>query len=88
MAQEPLKPVYVIWGEDRATIDRALARLIARVQREGGMAPERTALMSISRACWVMVSGLSSTMSFGGVVTPGQNGSLVWHMLQRNSTMS
>jgi DNA polymerase-3 subunit delta len=41
MAQEPLKPAYVIWGEDRATIDRAVARLIARVQREGGMAPER-----------------------------------------------
>jgi DNA polymerase III delta subunit len=41
MAQEPLKPAYVIWGEDRATIDRALARLVARVQREGGMAPER-----------------------------------------------
>jgi len=41
MAQEPLKPAYVIWGEDRATIDRALARLAARVEREGGMAPER-----------------------------------------------
>jgi len=41
MAQEPLRPAYVIWGEDRATIDRALARLIVRVQREGGMAPER-----------------------------------------------
>ena len=41
MAQEPLKPAYVIWGEDRATIDRALGRLIARVAREGGMAPER-----------------------------------------------
>ena len=41
MAQEPLKPAYVIWGEDRATIDRALVRLAARVEREGGMAPER-----------------------------------------------
>ena len=41
MAQEPLKPAYVIWGEDRATIDRALVRLVARVEREGGMAPER-----------------------------------------------
>ena len=27
-------------------------------------------------------------MSFGGRVTPGQTGSLVWHMLQRDSTMS
>lgn len=41
MAAEPLKPAYVIWGEDRATIDRAVARLVARVEREGGMAPER-----------------------------------------------
>jgi DNA polymerase III delta subunit len=40
-AQEPLKPAYVIWGEDRATIDRAVARLIARVAREGGLPPER-----------------------------------------------
>ncbi len=41
MAPEPLKPAYVIWGEDRATIDRAVARLIARVERDGGMPPER-----------------------------------------------
>ncbi len=41
MAPEPLKPAYVIWGEDRATVDRAVARLIARVERDGGMAPER-----------------------------------------------
>lgn len=41
MAPEPLKPAYVIWGEDRATIDRAVSRLIGRVQREGGLPPER-----------------------------------------------
>jgi DNA polymerase III delta subunit len=41
MAPEPLKPAYVIWGEDRATIDRAVARLVARVEREGGMPPDR-----------------------------------------------
>ena len=40
-AQEPLKPAYVIWGEDRATVERALARLVARVAREGGLPPER-----------------------------------------------
>jgi DNA polymerase III delta subunit len=39
--QEPLKPAYVLWGEDRATIDRALTRLVARVEREGGLPPER-----------------------------------------------
>ena len=41
MAPEPLKPAYVIWGEDRATIDRAVARLAARVEREGGLPPDR-----------------------------------------------
>jgi DNA polymerase III delta subunit len=40
-AQEPLKPAYVIWGEDRATVERALSRLVARVGREGGLPPER-----------------------------------------------
>ena len=41
MAPEPLNPAYVIWGEDRATIDRAVSRLVARVERDGGMPPER-----------------------------------------------
>lgn len=41
MAPESLKPAYAIWGEDRATIDRAVSRLIARVERDGGMPPER-----------------------------------------------
>jgi DNA polymerase III delta subunit len=40
-AQEPLKPAYVIWGEDRATVERALSRLVARVAREGGLPAER-----------------------------------------------
>jgi DNA polymerase III delta subunit len=40
-APEPLKPAYVIWGEDRATVERALSRLAARVAREGGLPPER-----------------------------------------------
>jgi DNA polymerase III delta subunit len=40
-AREPLKPAYAIWGEDRATAERAAARLVARVGEEGGMPPER-----------------------------------------------
>jgi DNA polymerase III subunit delta len=40
-AQEPLKPAYAIWGEDRATVERAVSRLAARVAREGGLPPER-----------------------------------------------
>jgi DNA polymerase III delta subunit len=55
-AREPLKPVYSIWGEDRATVDRAAARLAARVQEEGGMPPERvraeeTAADDVVAAC-------------------------------------
>jgi DNA polymerase III delta subunit len=40
-AREPLKPAYVIWGEDRGTVERAVTRLAARVQAEGGLPPER-----------------------------------------------
>lgn len=63
-AQEPLKPVYVIWGEDRATVDRAVARLVARVAREGGLPPERfpaaeTQSEGVVAAC--------ETLSFGGL---------------------
>lgn len=39
--REPLAPAYVIWGEDRATVQRAIERLVARVTAEGGMPPER-----------------------------------------------
>lgn len=41
MSQEPLQPVYAIHGEDRAKVERAVARLVARVAEEGGMPPER-----------------------------------------------
>lgn len=39
--KEPLKPAYVIWGEDRAMVERAVQALGARVVNEGGMPPER-----------------------------------------------
>ena len=63
MTQEPLKPAYAIWGEDRATIDRAVSRLIARVERDGGMPPERvkaeeTPAGDVVAAC--------EALSFGG----------------------
>lgn len=40
-APAPLLPAYAIWGEDRAKVERAVAALLARVAREGGLPPER-----------------------------------------------
>ncbi|MFP5451459.1 MAG: DNA polymerase III subunit delta [Thermoleophilia bacterium] len=39
--KDPLKAAYVIWGEDRATVERAVHALGARVVSEGGLPPER-----------------------------------------------
>ena len=64
MAPEPLKPAYVIWGEDRATIDRAVARLIARVERDGGMPPER---LTAEETPGGDVVAACEALSFGGL---------------------
>ncbi|MSO44379.1 MAG: hypothetical protein EXQ74_03560 [Thermoleophilia bacterium] len=60
---EPLKAVYWIHGEDRAKVDTAVARLLTRVDSEGGMPPERfeatdTPGTDVRAAC--------EAMSFGG----------------------
>ncbi len=62
MAPEPLKPVYWIYGEDRAKVDRAVQRLAARVEGEIGMPPERfdateTAAVEVRTACEAMAFG-------------------------------
>lgn len=62
-AKEPLRPVYVIWGEDRGKVERAVHRLIARVSAEGGMPAEAftaadTPAVEVVAAC--------ETLSFGG----------------------
>lgn len=41
MAEKPLQPAYAIWGEDRAKVERAVTRLIARIAGGGGLPPER-----------------------------------------------
>jgi DNA polymerase III subunit delta len=74
-AQEPLKPAYVIWGEDRATVERAMARLVARVAREGGMPPERvraeeTAADEVVAAC--------EALSFAGLRLVIVEGAEAW----------
>jgi DNA polymerase-3 subunit delta len=51
-----LEPAYAIWGEDRAKVERAVARLVARVAAEGGLPPERfrvaeTAPAEVVAAC-------------------------------------
>lgn len=64
MSKQPLLPAYILWGEDRATVDRALRALAARVVREGGMEPERmraeeTAAGDVVTAC--------ESLSFAGL---------------------
>ena len=63
MAPEPLKPVYWIHGEDRAKVDRAIQRLVARVEGEGGMPPER---FEASEMTALEVRAACEAMSFGG----------------------
>jgi DNA polymerase III delta subunit len=60
--REPLLPAYAIWGEDRAKIERTVARLIARVAEEGGLPPERfraaeTGADAVVAACEVLALG-------------------------------
>jgi DNA polymerase III delta subunit len=55
-------PAYAIWGEDRAKIERTVARLIARVVEEGGLPPERFRAAEIGSdvvvaACEVLALG-------------------------------
>lgn len=74
MPTEPLKPAYVLWGEDRATIDRALVRLVARVTREGGLPPER--LRAQDTAAEEVVASCEA-LSFAGtrlVIVEGADG--------------
>jgi DNA polymerase III delta subunit len=75
MAQEPLKPAYVIWGEDRATIDRATARLISRVERDGGMPPERLKAEETSAGA---VVAACEALSFAGLRLVVVEGADVW----------
>ena len=61
--RDPLEPVYLIWGEDRATIDRAIARLLARVESEGGMPADR---FRAEETPSEEVAAAAEAMSFGG----------------------
>ncbi|MGA0069360.1 MAG: hypothetical protein ACO3PB_07900, partial [Miltoncostaeaceae bacterium] len=62
-AKEPLKPVYWIHGEDRAKVDLAVHRLIARVEAEGGMPAERFEAAEVPAT---EVRAACEALSFGG----------------------
>ncbi len=62
-AKEPLKPVYWIHGEDRAKVDLAVHRLVARVEAEGGMPAER---FEASEVPATEVRAACEALSFGG----------------------
>ncbi len=61
--KEPLKPVYWIHGEDRAKVDLAVHRLVARVEGEGGMPAER---FDAGEMPATEVRAACEAMSFGG----------------------
>lgn len=58
----PLDPVYLIWGEDRPKIARAIQRLTTRIAEEGGY-PERLSAGIVGGAD---VVELAERLSFGG----------------------
>lgn len=62
--KEPLKPVYWIHGGDRAKVDTAVRRLIARVEDEGGMPAER---IEATETPATEVRASCEAMSFGGL---------------------
>ena len=61
--KEPLKPVYWIHGEDRAKVDAAVQRLLARVEQEGGMPAERFEATDVPAT---EVRAACEALSFGG----------------------
>jgi len=62
--REPLLPAYAIWGEDRAKVERTVARLIARVGEEGGMPPERFRAGEVHADA---VAAACEALAFGGI---------------------
>lgn len=61
--KEPLAPVYWIHGEDRAKVDTAIRRLVARVEAEGGMPPDR---LDAAEVPATEVRAACEALSFGG----------------------
>jgi DNA polymerase-3 subunit delta len=62
--RDPLKPVYAIWGEDRAKVERALRRLSRRVVDDGGMPGETLSAAEVTPSD---VVAACESLSFGGV---------------------
>lgn len=71
----PLEPAYVIWGEDRATVERALQRLVGRVARDGGLEPER---MRAEETPAEMVVAACEALSFAGLRLVVVEGADTW----------
>jgi DNA polymerase III subunit delta len=62
--RDALKAVYAIWGDDTPKVERALRRLVMRVESEGGMPPE-VLHAADTRSADVVAS--CETLSFGGM---------------------
>ena len=72
---EPLLPVYALQGEDWPKVDRAVARLVGRVAREGGGEPER---FDAKDAPVDDVVAALQTLSFGGLQAVIVTGADAW----------
>ncbi len=72
---EPLLPVYALQGEDWPKVDRALARLVGRVVRDGGGEPER---FDAKDAPIGDVVAALQTLSLGGLQAVIVSGADAW----------
>lgn len=82
---EPLLAVYALQGEDWPKVDRALARLVGRVEREGGGDPER---FDAKDAPIADVVAALQTLSFGGLQAVIVSGADAWRAAEADALVA
>ncbi len=82
---EPLLPVYALQGEDWPKVDRAVARLVGRVAREGGGEPER---FDAKDAPIDDVVAALQTLSFGGLQAVIVSGADAWRAAEADTLVA
>jgi len=82
---DPLLPVYALQGEDWPKVDRALARLVGRVARDGGGEPER---FDAKDAPIDDVVAALQTLSFGGLQAVIVAGADAWRAAEADALVA